>query len=190
MLATAKHQYLPRWFKAVNWFDKSHSGGMGSRYTNHMWRFQGPDKFTSLLIICVSRERNVIHRHLHWEFLAWHSCDLFRFRHDMLEKKSNLNKKLKACYRCHITTALHFRKQFNIGRQAKCKKLKKSLKFHKTHTHKWKQHAQNTPFHCLHPQQIAEFILLPDTFLSNLHWNYNKCVISVPKGKPRCSVCP
>lgn len=90
MLATARHQSGPWWLKAVNWFDESHSGEMGSMYTNHMWRFQGPDKLTSLLIICVSRERNVIHRHLQGEFLPWHSCDLFGFRHDVLEKKRAL----------------------------------------------------------------------------------------------------
>lgn len=111
-----------------------HSGAMGSKYTNHMWRFQGPDKFTRLLIICVSRERNVIHRHLHWQFLAWHSCDLLRFRHDVLEIKSTLNKKWKACYRCHITTALHFKNQFNIGSQDKRKELKKNLSNVTKHT--------------------------------------------------------
>lgn len=125
MLATARHQSLP-WVKAVSWFDESHSGEMGSMDTDHMWRFQGPDKFTSLLIICVSRERNVIHRHLQWEFLPWHSCDLFRFRHDVLEKKGTLIKKSKASYRHHITNALHFKNQWNnSGSHVKCEAVKK-----------------------------------------------------------------
>jgi len=187
----SKHRDAGYWLKAVNWFNESHSGEMGSTYTNHMWRLQGPDKFTSLLIICVSRERNVIHRHLQWEFLPWHSCDLFRFRHDVLEEKSTLNKKRKAFYRHHITNYLHFKNQWNnIGSQVKCEKLKKSLKFHKTHTCKWKKHAQHTPFHLLPGQQIWKFILLPDISLANLHWNSNKCVTSISKGKTRCSGCP
>lgn len=149
MLATARHQSLPWWLKAVNWFDESHSGEMGSMYTNHMWRFQGPDKLTSLLIICVSRERNVIHRHLQGEFLPWHSCDLFRFRHDVLEKKStSLNKKLKASCRHHKTKALHFKHQRNnIDRQVKCEELKKNPQFSQNKQSQIKKtHAQHTNF--------------------------------------------
>ena len=70
---------------------ESHPGEASSMNTNHMWRFQGPDKLTGLLIICVSRERNVIHRHLQRKFLPWHGCDLFRFRHDMLGKKKRVS---------------------------------------------------------------------------------------------------
>lgn len=159
---------------------ESHPREASSTNTNHMWRFQGPDKLTGLLIICVSRERNVIHRHLQRKFLPWHGCDLFRFRHDMLGKKKRVSltkkqnktkKKLGVSYRHCKSKALHFKYQWNVTNgQIRCEEWK-NLQFHKMHAPKQKHSMHNT-----HGQWIREFVLLPDTSQYNLHWNYNTCV--------------
>lgn len=164
-----------------------HPGEASSMNTNHMWRFQGPDKLTGLLVIRVSRERNVIHRHLQRQFLPWHSCDLFRFRHDMLgKKKSFFNKKNWKSSIDIVNPGLYISNTNEILLTARCnaKNGKSSSNFTKC------MHPNRKTARTTHMANWYRSVLLPDASQCSLHWNYNECVTSSPKSQTRHFSCP
>lgn len=52
-----------------------------------MRRFQSSDELAGLLVVSVSGERDIVHRHLQWKFLAGHGGNFLWFRHDMLHMR-------------------------------------------------------------------------------------------------------
>lgn len=50
-----------------------------------MRRFEGPDELAGLLVVSVSGEGDVVHRHLQSQLLTRHGGDLIRLRHDVLQ---------------------------------------------------------------------------------------------------------
>ena len=54
-----------------------------------MWWFESPDELAGLLVVSVSREGDVVHRHLQLQLLAGHGGDLLGLRHDVLQSANN-----------------------------------------------------------------------------------------------------
>lgn len=50
-----------------------------------MGRLEGSNELACLLVVCVSREGDVVHRHLQRKLLTRHGGDLIRLCHDVLK---------------------------------------------------------------------------------------------------------
>ncbi len=85
--------------------------------TYHMRRFQSSDELAGLLVVCMSREGDIVHGHLQRKLLSWHGGDLLWLRHDMLHRKQGLIQH-SWCWRWSVVILLLKFEELHLGERS------------------------------------------------------------------------